>query len=113
MSLLFGNLTQDFVNFQMVINQASAGNATAVQEIPIVAERFRRTSAKDATYLVYMGQTLLLDFVVFHPDMSYRCWIVRLYLHLHVSMGIHRRSQREAHPRTLPQGSLASRHSIL
>jgi len=55
MTLLFGNLTQDFVNFQIVIDQANTGNPTATQELPIAAEHFRHTAAKDASYLVFIG----------------------------------------------------------
>jgi len=55
MSLLFGNLTQDFVKFGSVIGQAHLGNATAIAEVPVAAAAFRHTAALDASYLVYIG----------------------------------------------------------
>ncbi|KAG6857152.1 hypothetical protein H0H87_008722 [Tephrocybe sp. NHM501043] len=56
MSLLFGNLTQEFVNFGTIIHYADGGrNLTAVNEVPIAAAHFRHTAALDASYLVYIG----------------------------------------------------------
>ncbi|KAH0586250.1 Leptomycin B resistance protein pmd1 [Termitomyces sp. J132] len=55
MSLLFGNLTQQFVDFGTVIQQANDGNSTASDLIPTKAESFRSVAAKDATYLCYIG----------------------------------------------------------
>ncbi|KAF8895324.1 P-loop containing nucleoside triphosphate hydrolase protein [Infundibulicybe gibba] len=58
MSLLFGNLTQQFVEFSTILNDAAGTgpNATAAQdEIPAAAANFRKVAAKDASYLVYIG----------------------------------------------------------
>ncbi|TFK40835.1 P-loop containing nucleoside triphosphate hydrolase protein [Crucibulum laeve] len=55
MSLLFGNLTQDFVNFGTTLNQANNGNATAAARIPEAAAAFRHSAALSASYLVYIG----------------------------------------------------------
>ena len=55
MSLLFGNLVQDFVAFGTVVNAANGGNSTARTEIPAAAAHFRHTAALDASYLVYIG----------------------------------------------------------
>ncbi|TCD63929.1 GTPase-activating protein [Steccherinum ochraceum] len=55
MSLLFGNLTQDFVNFESVLSSARSGNTTAQALLPDAAAHFRHTSALDASYLVYIG----------------------------------------------------------
>jgi hypothetical protein len=112
MSLLFGKLTQDFVNFQIILGQASAGSATAAQEIPIAAEHFRRTSAKDVSYLTLIGLPSHIDFLVLHLDLNRRRWNLGLHVYVYVDMGIHRRGQCETHSRTLPQGHLASRHPI-
>jgi ATP-binding cassette, subfamily B (MDR/TAP), member 1 len=57
LSLLFGNLTQDFVNFQIIVASAGTGNATAQAGISAAASHFRSTAAKDASYLVYIGQS--------------------------------------------------------
>ncbi|KAL1744419.1 ste6-like protein [Schizophyllum fasciatum] len=55
MSLLFGNLTQDFVTFQMMLEQAKAGDADAAAQIPTAAANFRHSSSLNASYLVYIG----------------------------------------------------------
>ncbi|KII86752.1 hypothetical protein PLICRDRAFT_55662 [Plicaturopsis crispa FD-325 SS-3] len=55
MSLLFGNLTQAFVNFADVLTDAKAGKPGAAEQIPISAASFRKTAALDASYLVYIG----------------------------------------------------------
>lgn len=55
MGLLFGNLTQDFVNFAVILNRANGGDATAAAEIPQAAQNFRDVAGKDALYLVFIG----------------------------------------------------------
>lgn len=55
MSLLFGNLTKDFVNFTMLTFASDAGDAAATAAIPEAAAAFRRVAALDASYLVYIG----------------------------------------------------------
>ncbi|CAA7271334.1 unnamed protein product [Cyclocybe aegerita] len=55
MSLLFGNLTQDFVNFSVVLSAAQAGNATAAANVPEAAANFRSSAGESASYLVYIG----------------------------------------------------------
>ena len=55
MSLIFGRLTQDFVNFQIVRAQAEAGTPEGIAALPEAAVRFRKASALDASYLVYIG----------------------------------------------------------
>lgn len=60
MSLLFGNLTKDFVNFATITLASDAGDAAAIAAFPEVAASFRRVAALDATYLVYMGEHLPL-----------------------------------------------------
>lgn len=56
MSLLFGNLTQDFVNFATVVEQAKYGNTTAEALVPAAAQSFRDVAALDASYLTYIGE---------------------------------------------------------
>ncbi|KAF9242527.1 P-loop containing nucleoside triphosphate hydrolase protein [Melanogaster broomeanus] len=63
MSLLFGNLTQDFVVFGddalTYYQELQTGNATVIaaaqQALDAAAAEFRRSAAADASYLVYMG----------------------------------------------------------
>ncbi|KAF8645234.1 hypothetical protein AX16_008061 [Volvariella volvacea WC 439] len=55
MSLLFGNLTQDFVDFGTVLGEAQAGNATAASLIPQAGADFRHSAGLNASYLVYIG----------------------------------------------------------
>lgn len=55
MSLLFGNLTQAFVEFTMTINAVQQGTASPA-DLEASASSFRRTAAEDASYLVYLGR---------------------------------------------------------
>jgi ATP-binding cassette subfamily B (MDR/TAP) protein 1 len=55
MSLLFGNLTQQFVNFTIVLEKAKAGDPQAIAGVPAAAASFRKVAAQDASYLVYIG----------------------------------------------------------
>ncbi|OBZ71083.1 Leptomycin B resistance protein pmd1 [Grifola frondosa] len=55
MSLLFGRLTQDFVDFGVTLEMAQSGNATAQADVPAAAQAFRRSAALNASYLVYIG----------------------------------------------------------
>lgn len=55
MSLLFGNLAQDFVLFQRAIFLAERGDAIAAAQVPEATRQFKRVAALDASYLVYMG----------------------------------------------------------
>lgn len=59
MGLIYGKLTQQFVNFGVLTAQARDGNATAAALIPPAAEYFRTVSSHDASYLVYMGKCTL------------------------------------------------------
>lgn len=68
MSLLFGNLTQDFVSFSLAENNYTASLQTgdpatiaqAKQILDTAAVGFRKSSALDASYLTYIG-----EFIVF------------------------------------------------
>jgi ATP-binding cassette subfamily B (MDR/TAP) protein 1 len=55
MSLLFGNLVQQFVNFSIILAEVNAGDATASDQIPAAAAAFRSAAAKSASELVYIG----------------------------------------------------------
>ncbi|KAF8149154.1 P-loop containing nucleoside triphosphate hydrolase protein [Crassisporium funariophilum] len=55
MSLLFGNLTQDFVNFGTTVARANAGVPGAAASIPEAAAHFRHSASQSASYLVYIG----------------------------------------------------------
>lgn len=55
MSLIFGNLTQQFVTFGSTLASAQAGDAAAQAALPGVIAAFRTGSAQDASYLVYIG----------------------------------------------------------
>ncbi|THG99670.1 hypothetical protein EW026_g2717 [Hermanssonia centrifuga] len=55
MTLLFGNLVQDFVSFGTVLAQAKLGDANAQAGLPAAADQFKHTAANDASYLVYIG----------------------------------------------------------
>ena len=57
MSLLFGNLTQDFVSFGLAENayMQDVNNATALQQLELSAAQFRHSASSDALYLVCLG----------------------------------------------------------
>lgn len=55
MSILFGNLVEDFVTFTTVLLRAEQGDEAAKQQLPTVAANFRRVAALDATYFVYLA----------------------------------------------------------
>ena len=58
MTLLFGNLTQQFVNFTQIILQADNNVPGAADKIPAAAAEFRHTAGKLAIYLVCLGACL-------------------------------------------------------
>ncbi|KAJ2914131.1 hypothetical protein MD484_g6294, partial [Candolleomyces efflorescens] len=60
MSLLFGNLTRDFVNFATVVALANAGDQEAAAQVPAVAAAFRKVAALDASYLTYIGLAMFV-----------------------------------------------------
>ena len=51
MALLFGNLTQDFVNFQTVLIMSQEGDETATSMIPEAARLFNKNAALNSSYL--------------------------------------------------------------
>ncbi|KIM85661.1 hypothetical protein PILCRDRAFT_776681 [Piloderma croceum F 1598] len=60
MTLIFGKLTQDFVNFAAVLKEARAGNPQAQAGLSAAAAHFRHTASLDASYLVYIGVGVLV-----------------------------------------------------
>ena len=57
MSLLFGNLTQDFVTYATIVLKAKAGDPVARAGLPAASAAFRHSSALDAGYLSCIGKT--------------------------------------------------------
>ena len=55
MSLMFGNLTQDFVNFSIAIQSIDRNDPQSSRLIEEAARNFRHVAAKDASYLTYIG----------------------------------------------------------
>lgn len=56
MTLMFGNLTIAFVNFGKAIQTALTDPTNGPAAIASAAQTFRTTAAKDASYLVYIGE---------------------------------------------------------
>jgi ATP-binding cassette subfamily B (MDR/TAP) protein 1 len=71
MSLIFGNLTQQFVAFGTAVSAAKAGDSDAAARIPAVVAAFRRTSAQDASYLVYIGLGMMVCTFVYMTTWVY------------------------------------------
>ena len=73
MSLLFGNLTEDFVSFDLAettyYSTLSSGNATAIAEatqlLDTAAAGFRQNAALDASYLTYIGELLVVSLYLY------------------------------------------------
>jgi ATP-binding cassette subfamily B (MDR/TAP) protein 1 len=55
MSLLFGDLTQDFVNFSTAIQNLDPNDPQSSAKVDEAAKRFRHVAAQDASYLVCIG----------------------------------------------------------
>jgi len=55
MSLLFGNLTQDFVDFTNAIQSITPDDPQSSVKVNEAASRFRHVAANDASYLTYIG----------------------------------------------------------
>ncbi|KAI0252878.1 ABC transporter type 1, transmembrane domain-containing protein, partial [Lactifluus subvellereus] len=55
MSLLFGNLVQDFVNFTVAIQNINPNDPQSSVNADDAARKFRNVAAKDASYLTYLG----------------------------------------------------------
>jgi hypothetical protein len=92
MSLLFGNLTQDFVAFGQASNNINSNDPDSTTKLNQAAENFRRIAAKDASYLTYIGPSLItLPYVpVLNHQLSLsRLGLVRLHIHLHVYLGLY------------------------
>jgi hypothetical protein len=92
MSLIFGNLTQDFVSFGNAINNLDPNNPETVSTLDHAASEFRRISAKDASYLTYIGASsiTLLRLQIINLCV-YRRGLIRLHIHLHVYLGLYLR----------------------
>lgn len=60
MSIIFGNLTESFVNFGIAISNVQPGNATSETALESAAAGFRHSANKDALILVYIGIAMLV-----------------------------------------------------
>jgi hypothetical protein len=89
MSLLFGNLVQDFVNFTVALQNINPNDPQSSANARDAAEAFRNVAAKDASYLTYIGarDPTSIRRLPFIPPSRRRH--VYLHLHLHVYLGSH------------------------
>ncbi|KAG2338495.1 P-loop containing nucleoside triphosphate hydrolase protein [Suillus weaverae] len=79
MSLLFGNLTQDFVNFSSAesnyIASLQSGNPTVIAQAQQIRDAaavgFRKSSALDASYLTYIGVGMFVCTYVYMAVWTY------------------------------------------
>ena len=55
MSLQFGNLTQDFVDFNNAIQNITPDDPQSSTKVSEAARHFRHVAANDASYLTYVG----------------------------------------------------------
>ena len=55
MSLIFGDLTQDFLDFGTAIQNIDPNDPQTTTKVDEAAKRFRHVAAQDASYLTYLG----------------------------------------------------------
>ncbi|KAI0305296.1 multidrug resistance protein 1 [Multifurca ochricompacta] len=60
MSLLFGNLTQDFINFTISLQHVDPNDPESAIKVEEAARGFRHVAAKDASYLTYIGVAMFI-----------------------------------------------------
>lgn len=98
MTLVFGTLIQGFVNFEMTVLQAHSGDLQAQNHLPAAAVEFRHSSAKTASYLVYMGKLNLQINSKALPKIFClpRHCPVLLHFHFHERVGVYRGDRCEA-----------------
>ncbi|TFY65766.1 hypothetical protein EVG20_g5320 [Dentipellis fragilis] len=70
MSLMFGNLTQDFISFGIAVANADSGDPDAIASLNDAAAHFRRTASLDASYLTYIGVGLFAATYIYM-----NCWV--------------------------------------
>ena len=90
MSLLFGNLTQQFVNFTQLIYKADTGDSGAADQIPAAAAQFRHQAGLLAIYLVCIGACLDHQSSTLEFNSVIRRRNVRLHIRVHVCVGVYR-----------------------
>ena len=116
MSLLFGNLTQQFVNFSIVNSRAKAGDPAAIAAVPAAAAaEFRASASESASKLVYIGAffSTICPSVKFHSRLCiHRSRNIHLHMGLHVYLGLHFGGKRETPSRKIPSGGATTRHPI-
>jgi len=67
MSLMFGDLIQDFFKFSIAIQSIDRNDPQSSSLIEEAARNFRHVAAKDASYLAYIGTWIPIAFA------SHRC----------------------------------------
>ena len=60
MSLLFGNLTENFVGFGVVLEHLQDGDLSAAAALPAAAADFRNGAAKNAGWLCLLGLGMMV-----------------------------------------------------
>lgn len=60
MTLMFGELSGDFVVFSNVLNQVQSGVPGAQERVPAAAAEFRKSAANSALWLAVIGVLVLL-----------------------------------------------------
>lgn len=89
MSLIFGNLTNQFVEFQTVTTLADRGEPGFAERLPEVAAAFRKVAAEDAVWLVVIGEQILFSSIQ-RPTVSTGCGMLTatfIYMYVWVHTG--------------------------
>ena len=89
MSLLFGNLTQQFVNFTQITYQVDNNVPGAADQLSAAAVHFRHEAAMLAIYLVCMGACLDHQGYTHELNSVLRRRNLPLHVRVHVWVGVY------------------------
>jgi hypothetical protein len=89
MSLLFGNLTQDFVEFAQLIYQSDNNVPGAAEQLSAAAAHFRHEAGMLAIYLVAMGACLDHQSHTHEFNSVLRRGNLPLHVRVHVCVGVY------------------------
>ena len=106
MSLFFGDLTQQFINFTTVVASAKAVRTGSSEQVAAAAA-FHHTTRKSTAGLVYIGEFKHNACILLILKLC-RCWIVHLHIYPHFCLELYQRSQCQTYSGTLSPSSFTT-----
>ena len=94
MSIIFGNLTEAFVNFGTAVQNVALGSGNQTQ-VEAAAAQFRHAADTDAAILVRLMYPPFLPLTLTMLAGLYRYWYDGLRVRVHVCLGVYRRGHLE------------------